>query len=95
MLPEAVAHLAGAYFHQDHDLEYDSPTEALEDYRDVHPADAVGALRVAIQGLLTSGTSEKELADLWLDEGGACYDPRDDGISVTDWFHTMLAALDR
>ncbi|MEV5432706.1 contact-dependent growth inhibition system immunity protein [Streptomyces sp. NPDC052701] len=93
MLAEEITRLARAYFHQDYDLEYDSPIQALEDYREVHDEETVSATREALQDLIDSGVSEEELAALWLEEGLAYYDPRDDGISVSDWFRKMVDAL--
>ncbi|MFJ5273779.1 contact-dependent growth inhibition system immunity protein [Streptomyces sp. NPDC088358] len=95
MLPETLENLTSAYFHQDYDLEYDTPIEAVNDYREVNPPDSVNALREAIRSLLDAGTSEQKLAELWLEEGNAYYDPRDDSMTMTDWFRTMLQALDR
>ncbi|MER7309998.1 hypothetical protein E5082_31870 [Streptomyces griseoluteus] len=93
MLPKTLKNLAGAYFHQDYDLEYETPIEAVNDYKEVNPPDSVNALREAIRSLLDTSTSEQKLAELWLDDGNAYYDPRDDGITMTDWFRTMLNAL--
>jgi hypothetical protein len=93
MLAEEIIHLAQAYFHQDYDLEYDSPIQALEDYREVHDEETVSAAREALQDLIDSKISEEELADLWLKEGLANYDPRDDGISMSDWFRKMVDVL--
>ncbi|MYW45549.1 hypothetical protein GT346_20015 [Streptomyces sp. SID161] len=95
MLAKPIAHLALAYFHQDYDLEYDTPTEALEDYREVCSPDRVDALQEDIRSLLDARTSEKELVELWLNEGLAHYDPRDDGMFMSDWFRAILAILNR
>ncbi|MFC9279038.1 contact-dependent growth inhibition system immunity protein [Streptomyces collinus] len=95
MLPEPLKALAMAYFHQDYDLEYETPIDAVNDYREVKPPDSVNALREAIRSLLDAGASEQKLAELWLDDGYAYYDPRSDGITMTDWFRTMLNALNQ
>ncbi|MEV8047234.1 contact-dependent growth inhibition system immunity protein [Streptomyces griseoluteus] len=71
MLPEPLKDLAMAYFHQDYDLEYETPIEAVNDYKEVHPPDSVNALREAIRGLLDAGTSAQKLAELWVDDGYA------------------------
>ncbi|MEV5433397.1 contact-dependent growth inhibition system immunity protein [Streptomyces sp. NPDC052701] len=93
MLSKEITCLAQAYFHQDYDLEYDSPIQALVDYREVHDEKTVSALREALQDLIDSGISEEELAALWLEEGLASYDPRADGISMSDWFRKMVDVL--
>ncbi|MEU8952337.1 contact-dependent growth inhibition system immunity protein [Streptomyces sp. NPDC048489] len=75
--------------------EYDPPIEALNDYMEVRPPGAVNALRDAIGALLDAGTSEQRLAELWLKEGNAYYDPRSDSTTMTDWFRIMLSTPNR
>ncbi|MEU8930772.1 contact-dependent growth inhibition system immunity protein [Streptomyces sp. NPDC048409] len=82
MLSTPLGNLAGAYFHQDFDLEYDAPIEALKDCREVGSAGPVDALRAALRALLDAGTPEQKLAELWLEEGRAYYDPRGDGMAI-------------
>jgi hypothetical protein len=93
MLPEEIGRLAGSYFHQDYDLEYETPRQALEDFRDSEPPEDVRALRDAVRELVASGRSEDELADLWLEEAQASYDPRDDGFEMSGWFRLIQEAL--
>ncbi|NUR41655.1 MAG: hypothetical protein HOV73_16380 [Streptomyces sp.] len=93
-LPEAIRHLAGGYFHQDHDLESGTPRQAVEAYRDEEPPEAVTALRVAITELLAAAPSERELVRLWLGQAGAAYDPRDDGITMSRWFGLVLKVME-
>ncbi|WP_326844182.1 contact-dependent growth inhibition system immunity protein (plasmid) [Streptomyces sp. NBC_01558] len=92
---EPLENLASAYFNQDYDLDYDTPIEAVTDYKEVNPPESVDTLREAIRSLLDADTSEQKLAEVWLEEGNAYYDPRSDGVTMTDWFRTMLETLDR
>lgn len=93
MLPEPIRYLAQAYFHQDYDLEAETPVLVLESFRDMESTDNVDALRIAIQELISSGKSEDELAELWIEQARASYDPRDDGIEMSEWFVTTLDCL--
>ncbi|MEV7032708.1 contact-dependent growth inhibition system immunity protein [Streptomyces sp. NPDC093272] len=95
MLPEPLKTLASAYFNQDYDLDYDTPIEAVTDYRETNPPESVNTLREAIRSLLDNGASDEKLTHVWLEEGNASYDPRVDGVTMTDWFRTMLETLDQ
>ncbi|MGW4875466.1 contact-dependent growth inhibition system immunity protein [Streptomyces sp. NPDC004262] len=95
MFSTPLENVARAYFHQDFDLEYDAPIEALKDYREVGSPGSVDALSAALRALLDAGPPEHRLAELWLEESGASYDPRGDGMTMSDWFRTMLEALER
>ncbi|MEU6882925.1 contact-dependent growth inhibition system immunity protein [Streptomyces sp. NPDC046712] len=93
MLPEPIVYLAGAYFHQDYDLESGTPVQVVESFRRDESEERVDILRRAIEGVLAAGMSENELAALWIDQAGASYDPRDDGLEVSRWFLMVTEAL--
>ncbi|MER5876180.1 contact-dependent growth inhibition system immunity protein [Streptomyces sp. NPDC001910] len=44
MLREPLENLANAYFNQDYDLDYDTPIEAVTDYKEVNPPESVHTL---------------------------------------------------
>ncbi|GGY13399.1 contact-dependent growth inhibition system immunity protein [Streptomyces minutiscleroticus] len=90
---EKIQYLAQAYFHQDYDLEAEEPIQILTEFRDGEPPEVVEELRGAMERVLSSGVCEEELAALWLDRAGACYDPRQDGIEMSVWFRQMIDAL--
>ncbi len=92
MSQNPIDYLAGAYFHQDYDLEAPSPDLVLVNFRDVESAGTVTETMTALSEALSSG-SEEALADLWLRRAGASYDPRSDGVSMTDWFSRMVDVL--
>jgi CdiI immunity protein len=80
-----VKYLAQAYFHQDYDLEADSPAGVVSLFREREAPDMVSSLYEEINSILSKEVDESRLARIWLDEAGACYDPREDGISIRDW----------
>ncbi|CAM5328722.1 contact-dependent growth inhibition system immunity protein [Streptomyces chartreusis] len=88
-----ISYLAQAYFHQDFGLEAETPLGVVEAFRDSESDDTVEALRAEIVALLESEPTEEALANVWLDEAGAEYDPRFDGGTVRDWLRRMVETL--
>lgn len=95
MVASEIRYLAQAYFHQDFDLDADTPIGIVRNFRTSERPATVAALRRAIQSVLEEVTGETHLTALWLNEAGSDYDPRDDGISTSEWFRQMLEELDR
>ena len=75
--------LLGGYFHQDWDLDYSSPDEALRDFFDGQP---VLAPRLAdeIERVLALEKSDTELDELIL-EFGSSYLPTSNGVRSQTW----------
>lgn len=94
MTPE-IRYLARTYFHQDFDLDADTPTGVVQLFRAKESAEKIAALQRSIEQLLQSGQSEDQLTSLWLDEAGAQYDPRDDGVSVSEWLRQVVHELSK
>ncbi|QEO14967.1 hypothetical protein FLP10_11465 [Agromyces intestinalis] len=88
-----LVYLARAYFHQDYDLEAPTPIDVVHTFRDDEPPADVELLKEELRSVVASHPSEDELALLWLKEADAAYDPRDDGLTMTEWFRQMLGAL--
>ncbi|WP_063886349.1 contact-dependent growth inhibition system immunity protein [Streptomyces sp. NRRL S-31] len=88
-----INYLAQAYFHQDYDLEADSPIAIVSLFREREVFEVVEALSGEIFSILASGADESRLASIWLDEAGACYDPREDGVSIQDWLSRVGEVL--
>ncbi|KAB1139432.1 hypothetical protein F7R91_40050 [Streptomyces luteolifulvus] len=88
-----ISYLAQAYFHQDFDLDAETPLGVVEMFRDSESADTVEALRAEIVTLLESEPTEEALANVWLDEAGAEYDPRLGGVTVRNWLRRMAETL--
>lgn len=90
---DPIAYLAKAYFHQDFDLEASTPTLVLEAFKEAESPENVAELRASFEGIISAGKSEEEIASLLLEEAQASYDPRGDGISLSDWFRHALEVL--
>ncbi|KMS88039.1 MULTISPECIES: contact-dependent growth inhibition system immunity protein [Streptomyces] len=89
-----ITYLASSYFHQDYDLEADSPLGVVELFRESEEPATAQALAAEITTLLASpDATEDRLAEIWLDEAQAAYDPRRDGVSVRDWLSQVAGAL--
>lgn len=80
-----INYLAQAYFHQDYDLEADNPIAIISLFRGRESSEMAEELNAEIASILASRADESRLASIWLDEAGACYDPREDGMSMHDW----------
>ncbi|TFE37102.1 hypothetical protein E3E14_30270 [Streptomyces sp. ICN441] len=88
-----ISYVAQAYFHQDFDVEADTPLGVVAVFRDSEPAGTVEALHAEIVALLATDSAEKDLARVWLEDAGAYYDPRIDGTTVRDWLREMTEVL--
>ncbi|MEV5982093.1 contact-dependent growth inhibition system immunity protein [Streptomyces sp. NPDC052114] len=93
MKADSMRYLAQAYFHQDYDLEAEEPIQILTEFRQVEPPEVVEELRASLEQILASGMGEGGLAEVWLETAGASYDPRQDGIAMSLWFHQVIDAL--
>jgi hypothetical protein len=82
---QQLQHLAGAYFHQDYDLDEGSPEAFLDAFMSGEGQASVAELVSEIDRLLASPVSEAELYDLWIGDWHASYSPRDDGQTMRGW----------
>ncbi|MGC5166718.1 contact-dependent growth inhibition system immunity protein [Luteimicrobium sp. DT211] len=90
---QQLRRLAHLYFHQDWDLEADTPVEALANFRRDENVDRVGVLRAELVEILSSNPSEPELEEVW-DRSGAAWDPQIAGWGTyREWFDTILKAV--
>jgi hypothetical protein len=85
MTPQ-LKQLAGAYFHQDYDLEYADEDAAVRDFARGQEESAVRELAQEIDSLLAKPLSESQFGDLWVKTLFAAYDPTADGWTYRDWF---------
>lgn len=88
-----LRHLAQAYFHQDFDLESPTPLGVVLRFRAGEPSAAVDELVADIESVLDSAMTDSEMRELWVDEYGASYDPRADGIDYRRWFAEIVGTL--
>jgi hypothetical protein len=88
-----IRYLAQCYFHQDYDLEADAPVGIIRKFRTAEAPAMVAAVRKAIRVLLDSGATEQQMAEVWLTGAGAQYDPRGDGLMVSEWLRNVVDEL--
>jgi len=79
----ALAHLLGAYFHQDFDLEYQSREEAVDDYLSGEPRDYTLQAAAEINDLLALTPSDDDLEEATGILGLDLEPP--DGVSLHRW----------
>jgi CdiI immunity protein len=90
-----LAHLAGAYFHQDYDLDAPAPAGIIGNFVDGEEPAAIRELAAEIQGLLESGMTESQIGELWIKTLQASYEPAKDGLTYRAWLTARLDALER
>lgn len=88
-----LCELGQSYFHQDFDLEADTPIAIAVRFGRAAAPETVEALRTEIASILDSDRDEDAVAKIWLEEAEAYYDPRADGISPRDWLRQLAQAL--
>jgi hypothetical protein len=86
-----IEYLVAAYFHQDFDLEADSPIGVIRKFRIDESPEQVGAVCAALRFLLDSGAGEERIARVWLDRSS--YDPRGEGVTVSEWLREVVDEL--
>jgi CdiI immunity protein len=91
---DQLKHLAQAYFHQDYDLEAQTPLGVVRLFREGEPEDAISELKAEIRTILNSPMTDQEIYDLWVRQYGASYDPTSDGEGYRSWFTKVLSELD-
>lgn len=84
-MTQQLPHLAGAYFHQDYDLESESADSVIDSFIRDEGEESAAELVSEIDGLLASDLSERELHDLWVVTWGASYDPHDGRLDMRAW----------
>lgn len=85
--------LTQGHFHQDFDLEAATPFGNVENFLDHADGMRRADLRRDISLLMAASTTEGDRERAWLQYSS--YDPRDDGLSVGQWFAMIIDALDR
>ena len=90
---QQLRHLARLYFHQDWDIEADTPIEALVNFRRDESSQRVTALRAELLEILSSNPDEGALERTW-DRAGAEWDPEvTNWGTYREWFNAMLKAV--
>jgi hypothetical protein len=89
---QQLQHLAGAYFHQDYELDSESPDAVIDLFVRGEGEAAAAELAAEIDRLLNSPLTDRDIFDLWVSAWGASYDPRDGGQDMRVW---LTAVHDR
>jgi hypothetical protein len=89
----SISYIASSYFHQDFDLEADTPIGVVKVFRDSEDPEMAEDLQAEIITLLGANPSEEDLSKIWLVDGGADYDPRSSGITLRDWLMNIAEVL--
>lgn len=84
-MTQQLQHLAGAYFHQDFDLEWGTADSVIDAFMDGEGEASAAELMAEIDALLGSDLTERDLHDLWVVTWHASYDPRDGGQDIRGW----------
>ena len=88
-----LEHHAGAYFHQDYDLESPSVDSVIDLFREEESDASVAELLSEIDRLLVSRQSDRDLRELWVVNWGASYDPVDGGHDMRNWLTAVRERL--
>ncbi|WP_146929628.1 contact-dependent growth inhibition system immunity protein [Cellulomonas xylanilytica] len=88
---DPIHYLASTYFHQDYDLEAREPLGVVRNFVGAADEETISALRRETVHLLADTEDEEVLVLRW---SKASYDPRDDGISMREWFESVVSVLD-
>ncbi|WP_394554566.1 contact-dependent growth inhibition system immunity protein [Agromyces sp. MMS24-JH15] len=88
-----LVYLGQCYFNPDYDLDAAQPIGIIWNFRRDETASTIQSLRAELTAILAEGHTEEDLARIWIDEADSYYDPRDDGISMREWFQRVLDGL--
>ena len=89
---DQLRYLAESYFHQDYDLDADTPLDLIREFRESEPASDVAELVADVQRLLRV-SDEAVLRETWINHFRASYEPDRDGMSYREWFERVLEVL--
>ncbi|GAA4554709.1 contact-dependent growth inhibition system immunity protein [Amycolatopsis samaneae] len=81
--------LMDSYFHQDYDLDAETPIGVVEYFVRENPPEYGRGLADEIEALFAAGLDEEMAKRIWNGDGRANYDPTADGISYLSWFTQM------
>lgn len=94
-MPEEIMlnYLGSSYFHQDFDLDADSPIALVEVFAVEDGLQSVQIFYVELAEILASGLDEDGARKLWMDDAGSQYDPADDGVRYLEWLRRVLVVV--
>ena len=83
----------GAYFHQDWDLEAETPAGVIALYIRDSSGDRIRQLRTAILRLIDCACENATQEERLLRDFGCYYLPSADGLTVNEWLQNILTDL--
>lgn len=82
-----------SYFHQDWQLEADTPSDVVNNYRSSEPPASVEAASQELSKLLEMPIAPADLEAFILDELGCNYDPQSENQTVREWLESVQKSL--
>lgn len=82
-----------SYFHQDWQLEADTPSDVVNNYRSSEPPASVEAASQELSKLLEMPIAPADLEAFILDELGCYYDPQSENKTVREWLESVQKSL--
>jgi len=82
-----------SYFHQDWQLEADTPSDVVTNYRSSEPPASVEAASQELSKLLEMPIAPADLEAFILDELGCYYDPQSENQTVREWLESVQKSL--
>ena len=80
-----LAHLGGAYFHQDWHDEHATPRDVVAAFKADEGRGTIAELVVEIDLISSSDMTESDIDTLWLGRLGGNYEPQEDGRTYREW----------
>ena len=93
MTNDQLVQFFSGYFHEDWDLDADTPEAVVAMYVDAAPA-STQPLAKAIRRLLATPSTDKELSDHLFTDLGCYYDPEADGLTTRAWLLSVAQQLE-
>jgi phenylalanyl-tRNA synthetase beta subunit len=82
-----------SYFHQDWQLEANTPSEVVENYRNSELPESIEAALAELNKLLEMPIAPADLDTLILDELGCYYEPSSENQTVREWLEWVQKSL--
>ncbi|WP_186383123.1 contact-dependent growth inhibition system immunity protein [Amycolatopsis acidiphila] len=79
---DVPAYLTNSYFHEDCDLESPTPSAVVEKFARLEGEATTRGLFNCLLALVNDSLTEDEAKRIWLDQGGAYYDPAAHGVAT-------------
>lgn len=88
-----MTYLATSYFHQDYQLEADTPIGVVAKFLEDEGGGAGRELLSDVQSILDCDLDDDSIGEIWLVMCGASYDPTRDGMTHRQWMERVAEFL--